>query len=116
MNLKEIMNADMRVKQNKDELQQWLLRIPQLKNRTPDGENVNIDNIEILLYKLCQKYGIHMQWITPSKLKDEILWYSFSFKKVPEQTWFHTAYGHTIYEAYAKATLYLYATLERVNK
>lgn len=114
MKLSQVLNADIRQDGVEEELQKWLLKIPAIRKQTKDGEKVSFELIEKLIIKLCQKYGISMQWITlsmidPNGNKKEVPWYSIPFKTSTDHKWVKTVYGITMYETFCKAALFLYA-------
>jgi len=107
--IKDVINGDFRMQGIEEATQYWLLKIEVLNKRTVDGEKVDLDNIEMLIHKLCSKYKMDMQWIYLSKLKGEIPWYTVSFKDATTHAWLVTLYGMTLYELMSKSVLYLYA-------
>ena len=114
MKLSQVLNADMRQDGVEEELQRWMLKIPIIRKQTKDGEKVSFEIIEKVVIKLCQKYGIGMQWIMLSMInfkgeKRETPWYSMPFKTKTDHKWVKTIYGLTMYETYCKAALFLYA-------
>lgn len=107
--LKEVIEGDFRYGEFKEETQKWLLKIPVLKNRTPEGKQVKFEDIEQLIIKLQAKYGHKMQWINLTMIEGELPWYSVSIKNGQTNDWMKTIYGMTLYELYSKVALFLYA-------
>ena len=117
MKIKQIVEADFRIAGIEEETQVWLLKIPVIKAKTPDGNKVDIDVLDKTMRVLCKKYNINMQWITltilPKGEEEELPWYSVSFKELPDHNLIKTIFGLSIYEIYCKSVLFLYAYTRR---
>lgn len=109
----EVIGGDFRCEGFKEEAQRWLLKIKALKNRTPEGEEVKLEDIEKLIIKLQKKYDCEMQWISLNIIKDDMPWYSVSIKNKHTNEYEKSIYGLTIYELYCKVALFLYACSRR---
>lgn len=107
--LKEIIKGDFRFSIYEEETQKWLKKIPPLRKRTSENENVAFEDLERFVIKLIQKYGHKFQFISLTILPDEIPWYAASILDGETNERLETVYGITIYEIYAKVALFLYA-------
>ena len=114
--LAEVIEGDFRYQDYKTETQRWLLRIEALRKRTPEGENVKLEDIESLSIKLKKKYGHTIQWIRLTIIDGETPWYSVSIIDGNTKAWVKTIYGLTIYELYSKVALFLYAYSRKEDK
>lgn len=110
--LLEVVEGDFRYGENEADTQHWLLKIPPIRKRTPEGSKVRFEDVEDLIIQLTKKYGIKIQWINLSILKDEIPWYSATIMNEQHER-VKTIYGLTMYELYAKAALFMFATTRK---
>lgn len=107
--LKEVVEGDFRFQDFEEETQKWLLKIPPIKKRTPEGAKVSFEDIENLIIQITRKYQYKLQWINLTILEGETPWYSACvINKEHERV--KTVYGLTMYELYAKAALFMFAT------
>lgn len=107
--IKEVIDGDFRYQDYEEETQRWLLKIPPLRKRTPEGEKVKFEDIEHLVIQITKKYKLSMRWISLTIIKDEVPWYSVSIVN-KEHERVKTIYGLTMYEIYAKSALFMFAT------
>lgn len=107
--LNEVIEGDFRYSDYKEEMQRWLKKIDVLAKRTPEGEDVKLEDMEKLIIKIQKKYGHSMQWISLTIIDGEIPWYSVSIRDGNTKEWAKTLYGLTIYELYCKVALFMYA-------
>lgn len=116
MKLKEVIEGDFRVDGTKEEAQRYLKKIPILNKVTPEGQDVSLDSLERLLVNMLRKHDISMRYIMLTIIRDEVPWYSVSFKDKQSNEWIHSLYAISIYELYCKSVLYCYALIKRGEK
>lgn len=111
--LMEVIDGDFRYQNFKEETQRWLRKIEVLDKRTPEGEDVKFEDVEMLIIKLQKKYGHTMQWISLTILDGEIPWYSVSVRDGKTKEWVKSIYGLSMYELLCKVALFMYAYSRR---
>lgn len=115
MKVKEALISDYRKEEVKSFIQEKLKQIPVFKEISP-GEDVPIDLLEVLIWKLSDKYGVTMQYIMPSHQRYGKRYYTCSFKTSDDHKWIGTVSGLSIYEIYAKGALMLYSYTRKQSK
>lgn len=114
MKAKDILNGDYRKPEVREVIQEKLRLIPALSKYSED-EDIPLEVLEKVIWKMREKYGTAMQYIMSTfQMKGEP-YYSCSFK-TKDHEWIGTVNGLTIYEVYAKGVLMCYSYARRGAK
>lgn len=109
MKLSEILEADWRIKQNRDIGMQKLAELPFFKSEWEDAE-ITIEALEEAIRKMFKKYPIIIGWISRSPVDNQ--YYSFMIKNLEIERYIKTISCQTIYEGFAKTVIFMYAYIK----
>lgn len=109
MKIKELLDLDCRVEENKEELLRALRKIPPLAKY----DKIPLEALEKAIGSMTRKYTIMIQYICPSYLNNGENIYCISLKLIKPYKWLGNVYGSSLYEAVAKATLRMYVEVKR---
>lgn len=113
--LETIMELDYRKEENKKIIQRELHKIKPFKQRK---ENIPIDDLEKLIFKLSQKYqNIWIKQIVPFLYNNHGgIYRAFIIElSKDESIKYHEIFACCIYELYAKMAIFIYAITRRCN-
>jgi hypothetical protein len=113
MTTKEVLNLDCRSLENKIKLQSCLLKIPQLKECTLDGRKpITLEMLENYVSLMCRKYSVIVNYITPNYIDSQVDIYCISIKNLKQDS-VKFVYANSIYEAYCKISIAIYADFKK---
>lgn len=105
--IEELLVLDTRKEEDMYKVQYFLKKLKPFRKYENAEKDIPIEKLEKMIEMLSRKYSISIQYITPSILKDEMLWWSASIRKDTNFEWLGTIYGCNIYEIFAKAVLFM---------
>lgn len=106
MKTTEILNLDYRIAENRKTIQKVLKRIKPL-SKYSEEENVPFDMLETLLYKLCNKYTVHINVTQDPVSGDTNVW---KCTVINDKTlYMFYVFGMCMYEVIAKACISIYS-------
>lgn len=108
MKLSEILQLDLRVKENHEALSEALLKLPFF------GRKPSVDELELAVWKMQKKYPVRLSYVMPSTIEDQF--YSFMIKNWNTNEWLKTIYAMTMYEGFAKTALYMFGYIQKLKK
>lgn len=112
MKLSEVIVSDMRDEENKAELQRWLRKMKPF-SALPEDEDIPLEMIEALMWRLSNKIGIKPSYLSfnasNTEYDDERNVFRLSIVSAEKMhSLVSTVVGLTIYEAVAKGLLVMY--------
>lgn len=115
MKIKDVLDADMRIEENIQALNDALLKLPFFKNKYEDGEDISIDVMEHFMQLFAKKYDVRIAYIMPNfhGIKDHGRYHSFSIKH--HNDWAKSIYALTFREGFAKTLLFSYAYTRKLK-
>lgn len=106
MKTAEIIELDYRVVENRNTIQKVLKKIKPL-SKYSEEENVPIDMLEMLLYKLCSKYAVHINITQDPVSGDTNIW---KCTIINDKTlYMFYVFGMCMYEVLAKVCIGIYS-------
>lgn len=115
MKLKEALTGDYRKEEVKQYIQGMLKKIPQLSKYDTE-DDVPFEVLEKALWKLSEKSGIVVQYLTPVYQTNSPNYYTCSFAESATRNFVQAIYGLTVYEIYAKGVLMCYSYSRKSDK
>lgn len=112
MTTEEILRINCETEHGRQELNNYLLKIPVIKKKMDGSEDlVPFNLIEKCIHLISVKYNFMVMNIQPfyGKEHDKFIWYTSSAKNTKTHAWLGTCYGVTIIEVMAKMLIMLYA-------
>lgn len=110
MTIKEIINLDCRVKENKESIQRALRKIKPLSNYSEDAE-IPLEKVEKLVWKLSLKYKMRVRSIMPDLWASDksIIWAAYIVNEENLSDYGRSIYGASMYEVLSKVALFMYS-------
>lgn len=110
MTIKEIINLDYRVEENREKIQRALRKIKPLSNY-PEGEEISLEKVEKLVWKLSLRYKMRIRSIMPDLWASDksIIWVAYIVNEEDLTDYGVRICGITMYEVLAKAALFMYS-------
>jgi hypothetical protein len=115
MTTESILNLDCSKEENLEIVKKALCKIQPLAKYSNIDGRIPLEKIEKLIDKLCRKYHVHVQYMQPSHLKDEVLWYTVSIKRTDNHVWLGQCYGSSLYELWAKLAIKIYSDIKHLD-
>lgn len=109
MKIREILDLDCRVEENKQYLLKALKKIPPLAKY----DEIPLEAIEKAIGTMTRKYTIMIQYICPSYINNNDSIYCVSLKLIDPYQWLENVYGCNLYEVMAKTALRMYAEVKK---
>lgn len=107
MNIEKVLNINCKSKEGKETLQRYLKKLKPFRE-FDENEDIPLEKIEKLIYKLTRKYEIEPQYMFINCVDaSKTSLYSLGIR-TPKGNWLGTVYGITIYETLAKAALKMF--------
>lgn len=112
MKVDKILVLDCRIKENREKVNEALLHIKPFA-KYANKNKIPMEAIENFVEKLCRKYNVKIQYVMFSYLDEECRWYTMSFMSDDgEGNWHGMVNGYTMWELFAKASLYLFKKIK----
>lgn len=109
MKTSEIISLDLREEGNEEIIQKVLRKIKPFDRC--NKEKVSFELLEKFVSKVCRKYLVCTQYIMISRF-NEYDYYTMSLRNDETGSWMCSIYGLTIYEIFAKASIFLYSKVK----
>lgn len=125
MKTEDILSIDCREEEGFYQLQNFLLKIPQLKKKYEGLDKIDkelwkvsgvpSEILEKMLHMLCIKKGYQVMNIQPfyGKKHDEFVFYTSSAKRIEDHVWVGNVYAKSLYESCAKLIIMIYADTKK---
>ena len=109
MKLREILDLDCRIEENKQHLLKALRKIPPLAKY----DEIPLEALEKVIGTITRKYTIRIEYICPLYAKNNGNVYCVSLKLIDPYQWLENVYGCNLYEVMAKTALRMYAEVKK---
>ena len=119
MKTESLLLLDYRKKENQKMIQKALKRMKPFQKYSVE-EDVTLEDVEKLVWILCRKYDVCIQYINMVQLEHNDDFFTASVTRSSDHEWLGSVHGCCLYDLFAKIAIKLYTHIkkgdvERVN-